>query len=289
MAERMKPVISASRRTDLPGCHYAWLQNVLTKGAVSVRNPVYKNTVSTIDVRPQAIHSLVLWSKNFAPVAENPGQLENYNLYFQYTINHYAARLEPGVPPYGQTLKTLDRLLRRYRPEQFTIRFDPVIFSPAGEISAGPGEPAAVRLQIFEELCRDLITLGMNGCRLTTSYIALYGHVRRRLTQNGVEIATPGDREVIAFFRRMAEIAARYNLPLYSCASLLLEQIPQIQKGHCIDGGQLTALFDGRASKARDTGQREACGCTKSLDIGSYEQRCGHQCLYCYGQKSLES
>ena len=109
--EKMKAVISASRRTDIPAFYYDWLQEVLIKGSVELTNPIYKNKTYTVDLKPENVHSIVLWSKNFENVLKNPMNLENYNLYFQYTVNSYSKVLEPNVPEYKHTLCVLEGLL----------------------------------------------------------------------------------------------------------------------------------------------------------------------------------
>lgn len=282
MGEKMKTVISASRRTDLPAFYYDWLQTVLKKGQAVLANPRFPHKSYRVDLRPENVHSLVLWSKDFRHVAEKPMHLENYNLYFQYTVNNYSRVLEPGVPEYKTSLKTLDDLLKKYRPEQFNMRFDPVIISTAGELSATPARPGRARLQCFSDFCRDLRALGLRGCRITTSYIACYPHVKKRLAGSGFYFFSLHDDLLRRFFETMAEIAGKYGFDLYSCSSALIEQVRGVKKGRCIDGELLAGLFGGKVSKAKDTGQRGTCGCSKSTDIGSYAQVCGAGCLYCY-------
>lgn len=284
--QKMKMVISASRRTDLPGCYYDWLQKALQTGEVIVTNPIYKGNESRVDLRPDSVHSLVLWSKDFRHVLKKPGYLENYNIYFQYTINNYSKLFEPNVPAYRETLATLDGLQKRYRPEQFTIRFDPVILSVGGEVAPTPNKIGQARLIVFENLCKDLRTLGFSGCRVTTSYITLYDHVKKRLAAAGGMLELNEEVQAL-LFSRMVEIASKYNLKLFSCASPLLERVKGINKGSCIDGQLLEELFGGRVSRAKDTGQRQSCGCSKSRDIGSYNQCCAFCCTYCYSNKRL--
>lgn len=286
MTAKLKTVISASRRTDLPRFHYRWLQDALCAGQATVANPRFPANAYRVDLRPASVHTIVLWSKDFANVLADPGALTDHNLYFHYTVNNYSPRLEPGVPPYAASMKTLEGLLARHRPEQFTIRFDPVIISTGGELQPTPGKPGRARLAAFDRLCRDLAALGMRRCRLATSYIALYPHVKKRLaTEDSLGLVPLGGDLLTLFFGRLAETAAAHGLTLHSCASPLLAAVPGLTPGRCIDGALLAALAGEKASLARDGGQRAACGCTKSVDIGGYGQACGFACLYCYGRR----
>lgn len=284
---KLKTIISASRRTDVPAFHYNWLQEVLAAGRVQVPNPRFPDKRYQVDLTPEGVHSIVLWSKNFSRVLDAPGYLTEYNLYFQYTINNYSGLLEPNVPKYAETLKILEGLLGRYLPEQFNIRFDPVIISTKGEISPTPHMPEKARLIAFERLCRALCSLGMQKCRITTSYVAMYSHLKNRIKQCGLDIRHMDNDMQMDFFTRLAEISGNYGLKLYSCASPVLEKIEGVDRGQCIDGELLERLFGGRVKKAKDSGQREACGCSASRDIGIYSKtaggmKCFHGCKYCY-------
>lgn len=280
-------VISASRRTDIPAFFYSWLQETLVKGSVEVPNPIFPNITYHIDLKPESIHTIVLWSKNFYHVLMEPGQLSNYNLYFQYTINNYSGILEPNVPPYKQSIRILEGLQKSYRPEQFNIRFDPVIISTRGEVTPTPDMPQRARRNAFEQLCRDLKTLGMEHCRVTTSYISLYGHVRNSMEKSGVDMVYLDEKQQIDFFSQLEETAQKYGISLYSCASPVVERVKGIQKGRCIDGELLEKLFGGKVKKSKDNGQRKECGCTSSREIGTYAggingMKCLHGCKYCY-------
>jgi len=284
--KKMKTVISASRRTDLPRFHYSWLQDALARGEALIANPRFPKKAYRVDLRPERVHSIVLWSKDFAAVRRDPGRLADYNLYFHYTINNYGPRLEPGVPPYAETIRTLAGLLGRYRPAQFTVRFDPVVISTGGELDPTPEKPGRARLAAFDRLCRDLAALGLAGGRIATSYVALYPRVAERLALNGGLGFVPlADDVRRLFFARLAEIAAARGFSLYACASPSLAGAPGLAPGRCIDGPLLESLFGGKVSAARDGGQRMACACTKSIDIGSYDKTCGFGCLYCYGRR----
>lgn len=285
--KQVKTVISASRRTDMPAFFYEWLQAALDKEVVEVPNPMFSNKTYSVDLNPSKVHTIVLWSKNFKNVLVNPMHLEKYNLYFQYTINSYSKFLEPNVPDYNTTLKILEGLLKKYTPGQFNIRFDPIIISTGGETDPTPDVPERARLFVFERLCRDLKSLGMENCRVTTSYLAMYPQVKARLEKLGLDMVKLSEGGQIYFFERMAEMAQKYGIMLYSCASPILEKVSGIRKGHCIDGELLEKLFGGRVKKSKDNGQREACGCTYSKEIGIYSKsidgmKCLHGCKYCY-------
>nr|WP_207725162.1 DUF1848 family protein [Anaerocolumna cellulosilytica] len=290
--KRQTTVISASRRTDIPAFYYTWLLETLEKGSITLPNPRFENKYYEVELQPDKVHSIVLWSKNFKNLQKEPGYLKNYNLYFQYTINQYSNVLEPYVPDYGETLQILDELLKCYKPEQFTIRFDPVIISLHGEKNPTLHRPEQARLLAFERLCRDLKTLGMEKCRVTTSYLDLYGHMKHIINDEAYGIISLTEERQVEFFKEMASISYKYGFSLYSCASLLLERVEGIKQGHCIDGEQLMQFFGGRVKKSKDNGQRKDCGCTHSRDIGIYAKgqggmKCYHGCKYCYVMGNL--
>ena len=246
---------------------------------------MYPENKTEIDLSPERVHSIVLWSKDFSNVLKNPGHLEEYNLYFQYTITNYSKFLEPHTPEYEDTLRVLDGLLKRYKPEQFNIRFDPIIISTKGEKEPTPEKPGKARLKAFEKLCKDLNVLGMNDCRITTSYISMYGHVGESIKKSGLDIIDLNEDLQCKFLERMVEIADKYNMTIYICSNPILEKVDKVKKSACIDGDLLTSLFGGKVSKSKDTGQRTSCGCSKSKDIGNYNQKCAFQCVYCYARK----
>jgi hypothetical protein len=221
---------------------------------------------------------MVLWSKDFSNVCHSLGHLENYHLYFQYTINNYPKEIEPQVPDYKETLKILEQLLKTFNPGQFNIRFDPILLQ-----DDPVSNPEKERLSTFTKLCKDLVTLGMTQCRITTSSLALYPHVAHRLAKTGIRLSSRTEGEVTAFFQTMGEIAHKHNLQLYTCASPQLKDCG-LPPAACIDGQLLEHLFGAKVSKAKDSGQRSACGCYKSSDIGDYLKPCGFQCVYCYSR-----
>ena len=278
----MKDIISASRRTDIPTFYYDWFQNCLKNKTVTFKNPVYEEMTHTVDLSPDKIHSIVLWSKDFKNVLLSPRYLENYNLYFQYTITGYSKKLEPNVPEYEDSIKVLDAMLKTYKPEQFNIRFDPIILTAEGEREPNYEKMGIPRLEMFDKLCGDLKSLGMDNCRLTTSYITMYPRAKQRLKENGIHYLDLSEDIQIEFMKRMSDIAQKYNRNIYTCANdkFVKAGIENVKKGHCIDGDILESLF-GKCTKANDPGQRKECGCVKSRDIGSY-MPCKHNCLYCY-------
>ena len=63
-----------------------------------------------------------------------------------------------------------------------------------------------------------------------------------------------------------------------------------IAHNRCVDGALLARLwpddaalmeFLGSRAARKDPGQRKACGCLASKDVGRY-RTCPHACVYCY-------
>lgn len=282
----MKTIISASRRTDIPAFYWDWMQEQLKNGYVDVPNPLYPEKVSHVSLVPEDIHSIVLWSKDMSNVLRKPGLIDNYNLYFQYTITGYSKLLEPHSPSYEQSIETLAEMMKKYKAEQFNIRFDPIIISVTGENNPDMKNPENARLKMFERLCNDLHRLKMDNCRVTTSIMSVYGHVGDNMDKVGCMFKEMTPQQEIEFMAKLAKIASNWGRDIYMCANdrFVNAGIDNIKKGHCIDGDILQQLF-GKCTHAKDSSQREECGCIKSRDIGSYKHECFFKCAYCYARK----
>src|SRR5699024_5231364 len=125
-------IISASRRTDIPAYHAPWLMERLregfamvanpmnprqarrvgrrAEGVAMVANPMNPRQVRRVDLRPEAVDGIVFWSKNPAPLLAHEKALRTYRCAWQFTLNAYAADVEPGVPGEAARLETLKRL-----------------------------------------------------------------------------------------------------------------------------------------------------------------------------------
>ena len=79
-------IISASRRTDLPAAHAEWLLRRLREGYALVRNPMNPHSVQRVDLRPECVDGIVLWTKNPAPMLDRLDALKPYAYYFQYNL-----------------------------------------------------------------------------------------------------------------------------------------------------------------------------------------------------------
>ncbi len=77
----MKTVVSASRRTDMPACHLDRLAEFVGRGYAEVKNPL-SGRVFRVDIHPDSVHTLVLWSKDFEPFLRADGPFLPYRLYF---------------------------------------------------------------------------------------------------------------------------------------------------------------------------------------------------------------
>ncbi len=99
----MKTVVSASRRTDLVAFYPRWLAEALERGSVEVLGP--RGRMRTIDLRPESVHTVVLWSKDFSNLIEDRHGLRRAldrfdQLYALFTITGLGGSpVEPGRPP----------------------------------------------------------------------------------------------------------------------------------------------------------------------------------------------
>ncbi|UWX58187.1 DUF1848 domain-containing protein [Chlorobaculum sp. MV4-Y] len=289
--EAIAPVIvSASRATDLPAFHAEWFMARLRAGYVQWRNPF--NARQTQYVSFRKTRAVVFWSKNPAPLLPHLSEIDalGINYYFQFTLNDYETDgFEPGVPPLAERLETFRQLAGRIGPERIVWRFDPLVLTDR--------LTADVLLERIERLAGAL-----RGCtrRLVVSFadIECYRAARRRLSRIGAGAREFTPEEMDEFAARLVERNKDWGLELSACAED--SELAGIAKSRCIDGHLLASCFgdDGElieflgggtlfpgdapvSAALKHQGQRKACGCIVSKDIGAYGT-CGHGCLYCY-------
>lgn len=79
----------------------------------------------------------------------------------------------------------------------------------------------------------------------------------------------------------IVETASKHGMEVETCSEDIELSKIGIGHGKCIDDEILKREFGIVVPSAKDVGQREACGCIKSIDIGQYNT-CLHGCSYCY-------
>lgn len=272
----MRVVISASRRTDLPRCYPQWLAAVIRAGEVDVPLP-YGRGSRHVSLRPEDVHTVVLWSKDFGPLLDNLGGLRDAlaryeQCYALFTITGLGSSpLEPSAPPWQDAVRQLGALADFVRDaRRVAVRFDPIVHWT---------EASAVRSNVpyAEAIFRAAAEHGIP--RVISSFVQMYAKVRRR----DWPWHDPPAEEKVAIGRQLLALARAYGLSLRACCDPFL-LAAGAEPSHCIDAALLTELHPrGLPADPRpDKGQRTGCGCTVSVDIGSYKQRCPNGCLYCY-------
>jgi hypothetical protein len=281
----MKKVISASRRTDLVAFFSEWLSESLKKEKAFVIGPSGHNY--SVDLSPEKVHTLVLWSKNFSNlINDRNGLLKSIKkyeqIYLHFTITGLGGTfIEKGAPYPETAISQLDRLIEiAESPRRISVRFDPVVFWKQGESRCS-------NIQFFEKLAPEISLRKIKDVRF--SFVQWYGKAKRRAQKHHFRYIDPPEEKKIEWAKYLAETALKWELNLYACSQRFLTVVKGISPSSCIDGALLQKLHPRKepASLKKDKTQRKECGCTESIDIGSYTQRCPHACLYCYANPSM--
>ncbi|UCD58951.1 MAG: DUF1848 family protein [Candidatus Hydrogenedentota bacterium] len=253
----MRQVISASRRIDMVACFPDELVRLLDERCA-----------------PERTHTVVLWTKDPTNLLRHEALRRccmHYPLYVHFTISGMGGTmLEPNVPPTRRMLALLGPLVEYAgSAARVRIRFDPIVHLRL------PDGRTFCNLDSFEPIAAEA---GRHGVRhFSVSWMAAYKKVVSRLRRHGVaEIPVPPEqwRKELDW---LAGKALEYSVTLHGCC------VPGMPVSRCIDGDLLSELHPEKlpCSTTKAKGQRDACGCTESLDIGWYNP-CPHGCIYCY-------
>jgi hypothetical protein len=192
------------------------------------------------------------------------------------SLLNYPAPIDLGSPSLGRTLHTLEELVRMIGLDRLVWRYDPILLSDI--------TPPDYHLENFETLARAL-----NGLtrRVVISFHTPYEKASARmgtLARMGaspIEPAGPKQDWFARLLRSMAEIAQANGMAIQSCAEKRDLSPYGVLPGKCIDDEYIYKVFGVRVAGRKDPGQREACGCVSSRDIGMYDS-CLFGCPYCY-------
>lgn len=284
-SERVKAIapviVSASRATDIPAFFSPWFFDRLDKGYCVWKNP-YNGKDSYVSFANTRF--IVFWSKNPAPLMPYLLRLKERGIgfYIQYTLNDYKEdALEPNVPILTDRIDTFKRIVDTYGLGSAVWRFDPLILTDKIGIA-----------ELLGKIQR--IASALNGYteKLVFSFadIAGYKKVGVNLRSAGIKYREWTESEMLGFATELHGL----NLPmqLATCAEKIDLSRYGIEHNRCIDPDLISRLVPDDPvlqmwlfGTTKDKGQRQACGCILSKDIGQYNT-CTHGCLYCYATKT---
>jgi hypothetical protein len=276
-------IISASRRTDIPGFYSEWFMNRIRAGYCTVPNPFNPSQVSRVSLDPQEVDVIVFWTRYARPMFRHLGELENlgYKYYFQYTIMGNPRVIDPKAPALEASLRTFKKLADHVGPERVIWRYDPIVFTPK--------TGADFHRHTYERIAR-----GLKGHtrRSVISVMDVYRKSKHRLGElaaQGYQVLDYGEEAGDRYgelMRTIAEIADTNGMKVVSCAEKDDLRIYGICPGKCVDDELIARVFGIIVPGKKDPAQREACGCVVSKDIGMYDT-CLFGCKYCYATKSF--
>lgn len=272
-------IISASRRTDIPAFYAEWFINRVKAGWCAVPNPFNPKQVRRVSLLPEDVDLAVFWTRNAAPLLQHLPYLDDLGIpyYFQYTLLDYPRTIEERMPPTARLLDTFKKLAETIGSEKVIWRYDPIIIS--SELTP------EWHLDKFNALAGKL-----SGCtnRVVVSLVDYYKKTEKNMSgydsEHHLHRTPEKDSSFAKFARSLAAIAKEHSLTMQSCAETVDLKPFGIPPGKCIDDGYIQDTFGLEVTHGKDSGQRDACRCVKSADIGIYDT-CLHGCLYCYATK----
>ncbi len=280
-------IISASRSTDIPAFYADWFFRRFDRGYVRWRNPFsgQDSYVSFGNTR-----FIVFWSKNPAPLLPYLPMLKERGIgcYIHFTLNDYEAEgLEPNVPPLAQRIDTFRRLVDTLGSGTVVWRFDPLILTDKINIDT-----------LLEKIAHIANALTGYTEKLVFSFadIESYKKVSHNLRLSGINYREWDEESMQEFALRLSTLNRdNWNFRLATCAERIDLSEYGIEHNRCIDPELISRLTPHDAilqnflyNAKTDTGQRKACGCILSKDIGAYST-CPHGCMYCYANTSPAS
>lgn len=306
-------IVSASRSTDIPAFYCDWLFERLEKGHSIWINPFNGKKYHIGYAKTKFI---VFWSKNPAPLLKYLDYLDRRDIgcYIHFTLNDYEGeRLEPNLPGLDERITTFRTLVKRLGKGAVIWRFDPLVLTDTLNMDSLLAKIRNIGTQLHDDTEK-----------LVFSFVDVmsYRKVRSNLARKRIAHLEWSQDLRCEFALRLVELnkAEGWGLKLASCGEIA--RLAGIEPNRCIDPSlilrfarapevweffgakpcadhRLISPISANAPDSgygplpsirknnRDRGQRKACACARSKDIGQYAT-CPHLCEYCYANANRE-
>ncbi len=268
-------ILSVSRKTDIPAFYSKWFFERVEEGFCYVQNPHNAKQISKVLITPELVDGIVFWTKNPKPMLANLQKIKHFSFYFQFSLNSYAQDMEKNLPKKKDLVVTFQRLSDLTSPHHLIWRYDPILLNDTYSVD--------YHIKYFELLAKQLQNYTH---KVVFSFINFYDKISANCLKLGIRTIALQEKEVLA--KGLSEIATHYKLSLESCSEDIDLETYGIKHAHCIDSAQFEKISGKEFFVGKDKGQRQACGCVQSVDIGMYNS-CNHACQYCYATYSQQS
>jgi len=296
-------IVSASRSTDIPTFYADWFIERWKTGYVKWKNPF---NGAPLYVSFKNTRVVVFWTKNPSPILKHLDFLDQNvkNFYFQFSLNDYEKEgFEGKVPPLQSRINTFKKLSNKIGKDKVIWRFDPLLLTRDLDV---------------KELLTRLERIGNEICQYTSKLvfsfadISTYRKVESNLKKENIDYIEFSLDSMNQFADGLAKLNRQWGLELATCAEKFDLNSFGITHNKCIDDDLMIKLFQHddklmeflgvkfiestlfdpkggliKTKILKDKGQRIACGCMISKDIGEYNT-CPHECVYCYANTTKE-
>ncbi len=281
-------IISASRRTDIPAHYLPWLLERLKAGFCLVASPFDARLRRRVSLEAADLDCLVLWTRDLGPLLAHLDELGELCPRFivHLSLTGYPRAIEPGVPAWEESAAAAADFAQRAGPERLVWRYDPILLAD--------GIDAADHASNFSRLAG---AMEGSSSRLVLSLLDEYAGTRTRLARAGYPNAVFGSAKAAppargarvpepwaTILAGIATTARARGFRPSACAEPYDLGPLGIEAGACIDSSHISSLFGRELTGMRDRGQRKACRCAPSVDIGAYGS-CPAGCAYCYASR----
>lgn len=309
-------IISASRATDIAGFFGDWFIDKWQKGQCNWTNP-FNGKKFIISLKKT--RAAVFWTKypkNFLKHLDYIKQ--NIPIfYFQHSLNDYDNEgIELNIPPKAMRIEVFKTLSESIGKERVIWRFDPLILTDKNDIQR--------LLDKIESIGDELKN---HTQKLVFSFVDIYKRTAFNLRKQGIVYTEWDEEKMINFAQQLSELNTKkaWGFELATCTEEIELKQYGIKHNKCVDDELILRLLAQKIQKQdnsvkdedeellnhlgcefggvdlfgkikfiktsekniKDKGQRRACGCVQSKDIGAYNT-CLFGCVYCYANDILE-